>query len=84
MNYVAFKNEEDRYAAYGSDVSLMPVYEILSDSLQRTRMMFPACFKFMPYAEITQQPDNTTMQEILKRHGKVVVPDGIREELRNA
>ncbi len=52
---VAFRDEE-KYLAFGRDKELLPVYRVVG-SLKRisilmpTKMNFPGCLRFLPYAE---------------------------------
>ena len=55
MWFATFKDGEQEYMAAGRDKNRMPVYEVAHGAernyLIPTRMHFPGCLRFMPYAE---------------------------------
>ena len=51
--YTEFIHGEDRYIAAGQDPTGLPVYEITgSRRLEKTRMLYPSCLKFMSKADV--------------------------------
>ena len=51
MTYIHFRDGDDEFVAKGRG-HVKPVYELLDGSLSITRMTFPSCLRFMPYAEV--------------------------------
>ena len=51
--YNEFSVEEDRYIAAGRDPLGLPVYKITGERrLEKTRMLYPSCLKFMLEADL--------------------------------
>ena len=47
-----FRESGDEFIAKGPDQQKMPVFRVTDRSEVRTKMTFPACLRFMPYAEL--------------------------------
>ena len=67
--FVAFRDGDDSFIAYGRDLTHLPVFEVGEESHRRTASMrFPSCTKFMPYADVSE-PARMTLAQIRKRYG---------------
>ena len=62
---VEFDHDEDRYVAVGQEPLHLSVYEIVSTRLiQKTRMLYPSCLRFMPEAFVhTDEPRTMTWDQ---------------------
>ena len=73
MPYVQeFQNAEDLFVAIGTDVDFLIVYQQTDQpSLVKTKMTFPGCLRFLPYAE-DRGSRRMTDEEITKAFGPMV------------
>ena len=61
--YVEFEDDENQYIAAGFDPLGLPVYEITGERrLEKTRMLYPSCLKFLPGADVGK-PSTATREE---------------------
>lgn len=75
LHVYEFKNDET-YVAFGElDDMMMAVYEKRSYGLKKTTMSFPACLRFMPYAEGKALKTMTRKQFLLKYRGMLKPED---------
>ncbi len=51
MAEIRFRNGDQEFVARGDDSWKMQVFEVVDGELCETKMLFPSCLKFMPYAE---------------------------------
>ena len=56
MHAVGWRASDDGFLAFGEDPDNLPVYEVVGSvkrptTLVNTELRFPACLRFMPYAE---------------------------------
>ena len=64
-----FRNGSEKYVAYGTNPKRMRVYEPLPTSHRRTKMHFPNCLKFMPYAVAIGKQEMMSKSQIVKEFG---------------
>ena len=64
---IRWKNGDDSLAAIGVRNDRMPVYRENGARLRRTKMSFPSCLRFMPYAEIVEDWHRVSRRETQAR-----------------
>ena len=69
--YVArfFDGTAKRYVAYGRDKMYLPVFAIRSGDHVKTRMRYPSCLRFLPYATVRPML-RMDSKEIARRYGE--------------
>ena len=76
--YVAeFTYGDEHYVAAGTDPTLLPVYENSERRLERTRMTYPGCLRFMLGADVLEpKPRILTPTEWRERFDLVLGVNG--------
>ena len=74
MIYVAeFDHEENRYVAIGQDPLHLSVYEkIGTRRVEKTRMFYPSCLRFMPWVYVHADEPRTMTSEQFERLYEIV------------
>ena len=75
---IEFTTGNERHAAIGRERDHLPVYRMFpSGRLERTRLYFPACLKFMYNADIHSEQVNYLSGATIRRRYPVLAPGAV-------
>ena len=77
---VGWRNGDDGFLAFGQDPEQLPVYRVTGairdpDVLYPTKLLFPSCLRFMPYAEPVVDLAETSETETERLERRIATAD---------